>query len=65
MTIPTGDGQKCGLDAADQPGSALPGLRPDRARANEARYSGWNYDSRPKDNADDAVVDMTATPVHD
>ena len=63
MTIPTGQGQKCGLDAADQMGTPLPS-RPDRAKANDARYSKLDYDAKPKDNSDDAVVDMTAKPVH-
>ena len=63
MTIPTGDGRKCGLDAADEMGTALPS-RPARAIANNARYSKLDYDAKPKDNSDDAVVDMTAAPVH-
>ena len=38
--------------------------RPARAIANNARYSGLDYDAKPKDNSDDAVVDMKAAPVH-
>ncbi len=63
MTVPTGEGHKCGLDAADEPGTPLPGYRPDRARANQAAYGHLDYDAKPKDASDDAVVDMTAKPV--
>lgn len=63
MTVPTGQGQKCDLNSAGEPGSPL-ASRPERAKAHDAMYSKWDYDAKPKDKADDAVVDMTANPVH-
>lgn len=72
MTIPTGEGQKCGLDAADPVGGPPLPLKPVRAAANDAKYGGLNIDTTPPDKADDAVVDMQrsvygpgpATPLH-
>ena len=57
MTIPTGEGHKCDLSAADEEGTPLP-FRPARAAANDAKYGGLNIDTRPGDKADDAVVEM-------
>ena len=37
MTVPTGNGQQCGPEAADPMGTPLPGTRPSRAAANNAR----------------------------
>ena len=37
MTVPTGNGQQRGMEAADGPGTPLPGSRPSRAAANNAR----------------------------
>jgi hypothetical protein len=61
MTIPTGQGQKCGLDAADGPGTPEP-FRPARAAANDAKYGGMSLSSPPGDDSDDAVVDMKRNP---
>jgi hypothetical protein len=62
MTIPTGEGRVCGLDAADPPGTALPGYHPARSAANDAKYGGMSLSSPPGDDSDDAVVDMTRNP---
>ena len=39
MTIPSGNGQACGPESADGMGTKLPGSRPSRAAANNARHS--------------------------
>jgi hypothetical protein len=62
MTVPTGEGQKQGIDAAGTAGTPL-ASRPERAIAHYNEYKKWDYDSRPDDRCDDAVVDMKADPV--
>ena len=57
MTKPTGNGEVRGMESADGLGTPLPGTRPSRARANEARNPiVWN--SAPKDQGGFGKEDM-------
>ena len=56
MTIPSGNGHKRGMEAADRIGTPLPGTRPSRAAANNARSTRW--DTNPISNGTDGGQDM-------
>lgn len=62
MTIPSGNAQSKGPESADGMGTCLPGSRPDRARANDARNSSFlKYPADPKDQGGFGTEDMEST----
>ena len=52
MTVPSGNGESRGPDSANDSGTPLPGSRPSRAAANNARFSSFlTYPADPKPQA--------------
>ena len=57
---PTGNGEIRGPEAAQGPGDPLPGTRPSRAAANNARHADFlKYPADPKEQGGFGTEDMT------
>ena len=61
-SAPTGNGEQRGPESAGPMGTPLPGSRPSRAAANNARNSNFlNYPADPKDQGGFGTEDMEST----
>jgi hypothetical protein len=62
LTVPTGNGEQRGPESAGQGGTNLPGTRPSRAAANNARNANFlRYPADPKDQGGFGTEDMEST----
>jgi len=63
MTIPNGNGEARGPESADPAGTPLPGSRPSRAAANDARHKNYLYPA-VADQGGFGTEDMHVTATH-
>ena len=65
MTVPSGNGESRGPDSATNMGTPLPGSRPQRAAANNAKFANFlEYPADPKDQAGFGKEDMQGDSPH-